>query len=244
YKTIPQFHNFKSMGGNKRKLPSNAICGNIEHDKCHGAASYKLFNLNHRHISQKVINALKEQDLLKSQANFLCNLCVSIVSEQLSEDNERPNKRQCLIPHTNSIQQHIHIQTDPSDSMSFYVNVVSKALRDDKLSEEDKLVLFDAVGINIKNQCKNDNTLRDSIYNISPETLESLSTTVLAKFIPSSILKLLNQVFILQNYQQSADSQPTQICKIYEMLFSASNGNCIMPLSFSESLMIYLFTIF
>ncbi|CAF1181097.1 unnamed protein product [Didymodactylos carnosus] len=66
---------------------------------------------------------------------------------------------------------------------------------------------------------------------------------MLTKFIPSSILKLLNQVFILQNYQQgSSDSRPTyQICKIYEMLFSASNGNCIRPLSFSESLMIYLF---
>ncbi|CAF1144713.1 unnamed protein product [Didymodactylos carnosus] len=90
-------------------------------------------------------------------------------------DNEKDFRRK------NFFQLIIHrwiFQTDDSKCLEFYVEQVSKALLDDKLSEEDKLVLFDALGIDLKNQCKNDNKLPDSAYNLSSKTLPRPNRTV------------------------------------------------------------------
>ncbi|CAF1493757.1 unnamed protein product, partial [Didymodactylos carnosus] len=124
----------------------------------------------------------------------------------------------------------------------FCVKQVCEALRVNLLSSDQEESLYAAVGLNLRLKAKQQKDLTTSIYNVSSETLIVLNTSFLIGFIPKCFMAFANEIFYNDKNSNKTAANNYQICKLYEILYSACNGNVLMPLSFSESLLTHMLT--
>ncbi|CAF4640455.1 unnamed protein product, partial [Didymodactylos carnosus] len=138
-------------------------------------------------------------------------------------------------------------QQDETNKLNDAIDLICEALKTNSLSIEQEMKLFSSFSENIKIKCKNDDILRTLLFNTTPRALATLDVATFLKYIPNSISSFLRQLLNNNDDLNTIDDNTAQrinyrTCKIYELIYSGVNGLCIMPFSFTESLMIHTLT--